>query len=92
MGTLVQLYYFSSYHCLKKLLNIENNKNKCMILISVVTVSVIALSRVPKDMIQVYKLFEILSYMGTAYIGHIIICYIITFFKKPGGKKNEKAV
>jgi spore germination protein (amino acid permease) len=92
MGTLVQLYYFCSYQCIKKLLNIENNKNKCMILISVVTVSVIALSRVPKDMIQVYKLFEILSYMGTAYICHIIICYIITFFKKPGGKKNEKAI
>lgn len=92
MLTFVQTYYFSSYHSLKKLFNIENDKNKCMILISVFTVLIIALSRLPKDMIQVYKLFNILGYLNNVYIGHIILCYLISFVKKPGGKSNEKSI
>lgn len=92
MVTFVQIYYFCAYHSLKKLFNIENDNKKCMILISAFTVFVITFSRLPKDMIQVNKLFDILGYLGIAYIGHILLCYLISFIKKPGGKNNEKSI
>lgn len=92
MGGVLQFYYFCTYHSLKKIFKIENDKKKCKILISCVTAVVIALSRIPKDMIQMDKLFDILGYIGTVYVGHLLICYIISFIKKPGGKQHEKSV
>lgn len=91
MGTVLLLYYFCAYQSLKKLLNIENNKNKCKILMLVFTIVVITTSRLPKDMIQTFMLFDILGYMGTIYIVYIMLCYFISFFKNPGGKQNEKS-
>lgn len=88
MLTAVQLYFFSAYHSLKIVMNIEDDKRKCKILLAVYTIVVIILSRQPKDMITVYKLFDYLGYMGMAYIGYIFLCYLISFMI-PGGKKNE---
>lgn len=91
MGTVLQCYYFCTYHSLKKIFRIENDKNRCALLISLFTVVLILLSRLPKDMGQVKKLFDILGYMGSAYLGYIMLCYIISFFVKLGGKNHEKA-
>ncbi|MDF2522196.1 MAG: hypothetical protein K0R84_2824 [Clostridia bacterium] len=90
METVLQLYYYSAYYSIRKLLKIEEDKKKSKLLLLIFTLSVIALSRIPKDMIQLDKFFEIFSYMGTAFVIHILLCYLFSFIKKPGGVSNEK--
>lgn len=88
MLTAVQLYFFAAYNNLKKLLNLNADKRKCKILLAVFTIVVITLSRQPKDMITVFKLFDYLGYMGMGYMVYILLIYVISFIK-PGGKKSE---
>lgn len=90
METVLQLYFYSAYYSIRKLLKIEKDKKKSKLLISVFTLAVIALSRLPRDMIQLDELFTNLDYMGTAFIIHILLCYFFSFIKKPGGVSNEK--
>lgn len=87
MEITVLMYFFSAYTVLKKLFKLENNKPKAKILILIFTAIVIGLSRLPKDMIQIKKLFSNVGYIGTVFIGYILLCYIISFIKKPGGIK-----
>lgn len=82
------VYYFCGYNGLKRLLHIENNKSKSKILISVYTIMIILLSRLPQDMVQVNHLFDQLGYISVGYVIYIFICYLLSFIKK-GNKGNE---
>jgi spore germination protein (amino acid permease) len=84
------VYYFCGYNGLKKLLRIENNKSKSKLLISVYTIMIILLGRLPKDMVQVNHLFARLGYISMGYVIYIFICYLLSFIKK-GREGNEGA-
>lgn len=91
METAVIMFFFNGFYSIRKILDLENNRIKSKILIFVYTTIIIILSWLPKDSIQVAKLFNIIGYMNTAFILHILLCYCISFFIS-GGKKSEKAV
>jgi spore germination protein (amino acid permease) len=88
MLTTLLVYYFCAYNSLKRFFNIVNNKQKSKILIWCFTIVVIMLSRLPKDSIQLDKLFNQLGYISTGYVGYIFILYLLSFIKR-GDKKNE---
>lgn len=90
MVSTVMAYYFCGYNGLKIFLNIENSKPKCKILILCYTTTIILLSRLPKDMIQLSTLFDQLGYIATGYVGYILIIYLLSFLKR-GKENNEKA-
>lgn len=91
MSSSVQVYYFAAFQSMKSFFKMESNNKKCKILLLVFTVIAIGLSRLPKDIVQVYKLLDWLGYIGISYTAFIIICYLFSFLKL-GGKKSETAV
>ncbi len=90
MAISILTYFFCAFSSMKKLLKLENDKPKSKILLIVFSIFVISLSRLPKDILQVRKLFDIVGYLGATYICYILLCYIISFIKKPRGVENEK--
>lgn len=90
MLSTVLIYYFCAYNGLKQFFKIENDKQKCKILILCFSIMVIMLSRLPKDMVQLNSLFDQLGYISTGYVGYIFVCYLLSFIKR-GKKQSEKA-
>lgn len=80
-------YYFCAYYSSFKLLNIKNKK----VFITLLTVIVILISRIPRDEIQVSKFAKIVNLYGVIVIGFLLISYVFSFVNKRGVSSNEKS-
>ncbi|WP_176431598.1 GerAB/ArcD/ProY family transporter [Anaerovirgula multivorans] len=80
MGSSILKFFFSSYYSINILFNIQ----KRGVLLSMVYISVVVLSRVPKDVVQTNQFLEVLNFIGIGFISFLCICYLLSFVNKRG--------
>lgn len=86
MAGAIRAYYFCAYYNSYKLLNIKNKK----VLITLCTIIIVLISRIPKDQIQISNFGEIVNIYGIAVIGFLLVSYAFSFVNKRGVNSNAK--
>ncbi|MBI6873774.1 GerAB/ArcD/ProY family transporter [Clostridium aciditolerans] len=86
MAGAIRAYYFCAYYNSYKLLNIKNKK----VLITLCTIIIVLISRIPKDQIQISNFEKIVSIYGIAVIGFLLVSYAFSFVNKRGVNSNAK--
>lgn len=75
-------YFFTTYNSLRRIFPFQNQK----VFFGLFVALTILLSRIPADLVQVFKLAEIVSISGITTIAFLILCYLFSFIKKRGVK------
>ncbi|MBV7272324.1 endospore germination permease [Clostridiaceae bacterium UIB06] len=78
-------YYFCTYDSCYRLLNIKKPK----VLHTLVLITTVVVSRIPKNVIQVEKLGKLVNIYGISVIGFLLISYALSFANKRGVVDNE---
>lgn len=86
MAGAVRAYYFCAYYSSYKLLNIKNKK----MLITLCTIIIVLISRIPKDQIQISNFEKIVSIYGIIVIVFLLVSYAFSFVNKRGVNSNAK--
>jgi spore germination protein (amino acid permease) len=82
MGSSIRSYFFCSYHFLDLLLAINEKKYPIILL----TLFIISLGNIPKDLIDVYSFTDIIGPMGMIFISLLIFSLLFSFLNKRGVK------
>lgn len=86
MGGAMRAYYFCAYYSSYKFLNIKNKK----VLITLCTIIIVLISRIPKDQIQISSFEKIVSIYGITVIIFLLASYVFSFVNKRGVNSNAK--
>lgn len=86
MGCSIRAYMMASWYSLVK---ICKDKKKIFIFFIYIVV-IVVISRIPKDINQVYSFLDIINYSGMGITVFFILSLFISAIKTKGGKKYEK--
>lgn len=86
MAGAIRASYYCAYYSSYKLLNIKNKK----VLITLCTIIIVLISRIPKDQIQISNFEKIVSIYGIAVIVFLLVSYAFSFINKRGVNSNAK--
>ncbi|MFL0247503.1 GerAB/ArcD/ProY family transporter [Clostridium sp. WILCCON 0185] len=87
MGSSIRNYFFCSYHFLDILLAINNKKYPILLL----TIIIILLGNMPKDLVDIYSFTDIIGVTGLLVISLLLFSFGFSFINKRGVKieKNK---
>lgn len=85
MGCCTRAYMMTAYYSLNKILKKEKNK----ILFFLFILALLIISRIPEDLNNTFEYMGIINFSGMGVVVFLILCLIISMFKKTGVNQNE---
>ncbi|MCX7922601.1 MAG: spore germination protein [Clostridia bacterium] len=82
MGCSMRAYMFAAYYSLQKVFNMKNTR----LSLALYFVSLVLLSRIPRDINEAFMFLEITNYTGIGVSLFFVICLCISFIRKKGVK------
>lgn len=87
MGCSMRAYMFVGFHSIQKVFGIQKTKGLLILFFAVI----IAISRIPKDVNDVYLFLRIMNFSGVGVIGFIILCLLLSFISTKGVNTVESS-
>lgn len=85
MGCSMRVYMFSAYYSLSKVFKLKDSK----ILVMLFFTSLIFLSRIPKDLNEVFVFRRLISLVGIGVYLFLVLCLCLSFIRTKGVKTDE---
>lgn len=86
MGCSMRAYMFAAYYSIGKVFKIKDTKTTVLCFFIIL----IFLSRMPKDINEVFLFRNIISLTGIGVYLYLVLCLLLSFVRKKGVKSNEK--
>jgi spore germination protein (amino acid permease) len=80
----LRIFFFTAYHAINSFFRWERNRWRYCLF----TAIIIILSRIPRDLNQLFDFSNILSYWGGGVVFYMICCYLLSFIIKRGVKEK----
>jgi spore germination protein (amino acid permease) len=85
MGCSMRVYMFAAYYSLSKVFKLKDSK----VLVGFFFISLIFLSRIPKDLNEVFMFRQLISLIGIGVYLFLVLCLCLSFIRTKGVKSNE---